>query len=219
MRTSETPSSGLAGLRRFLAPVTRSAPEEVCELCARPLDAAHAHVVDVETRRMRCACRPCTLLFTHSGAEPGRYRAVPDRHLHDPSCRLTAADWDDTEIPVRTAFFFRNAALDRWAAFYPGPAGATESLLSPASWERLVASTPLFGMLAPDVEAVLVHGPRGTAALDAFLVPIDACYELVGVVRRSWRGFDGGSDAWRAIDAFFARIRGRSRAIATAVRR
>ena len=28
------------------------------------------------------------------------------------------------------------------------------------------------------------------------LVPIDACYRLVGLVKLHWRGFDGGSEAW-----------------------
>ena len=28
---------------------------------------------------------------------------------------------------------------------------------------------------------------------ECFIVPIDACYELVGHLRRLWRGFDGGT--------------------------
>jgi hypothetical protein len=36
--------------------------------------------------------------------------------------------------------------------------------------------------------------------------PIDACYELVGEVRRLWKGFDGGTEARSAIDAVFARL-------------
>ncbi len=34
-------------------------------------------------------------------------------------------------------------------------------------------------------------------------MPIDACYELVGRLRRLWKGFDGGSEVHRALDAFF----------------
>ena len=41
-------------------------------------------------------------------------------------------------------------------------------------------------------------------------MPIDACYELVGHLRRLWRGFDGGREAHEAIDAFFAGLRGRA---------
>ena len=41
-------------------------------------------------------------------------------------------------------------------------------------------------------------------------MPIDACYELVGELRRLWKGFDGGTEARDAMDAFFARLRERS---------
>jgi hypothetical protein len=46
---------------------------------------------------------------------------------------------------------------------------------------------------------------------ECFLVPIDACYELTGIVRRRWRGFDGGEEARRDIDAFFGALREKSR--------
>jgi hypothetical protein len=42
-------------------------------------------------------------------------------------------------------------------------------------------------------------------------VPIDACYALVGQLRRLWRGFDGGTEAHQAMDDFFAEIAARSR--------
>ena len=51
---------------------------------------------------------------------------------------------------------------------------------------------------------------HGTTA-ECFLVPIDACYELVGELRRLWRGFDGGSEAHAALDAFFERVRAKAR--------
>jgi hypothetical protein len=41
-------------------------------------------------------------------------------------------------------------------------------------------------------------------------VPIDACYELVGRMRRVWKGFDGGEEAWSEIESFFALVRERS---------
>ena len=51
---------------------------------------------------------------------------------------------------------------------------------------------------------------------ECFLVPIDACYELVGELRRLWRGFDGGSEAHDALDAFFDRVRAARRVRAAA---
>jgi hypothetical protein len=84
--------------------------------------------------------------------------------------------------------------------------------------------------MEPDVEALLVRrgdaGPGGperalrhpqrapargpgvsTSSPEALLVPVDACYRLVGLVRLHWKGFDGGAEAWAAIDAFFAELR------------
>ena len=49
--------------------------------------------------------------------------------------------------------------------------------------------------LEPDVEALLVQRPAA-ASFECFLVLIDACYELVGLVRMHWKGFDGGQEAW-----------------------
>ena len=60
-----------------------------------------------------------------------------------------------------------------------------------------------------DVEALLVRRDPGHS--DAFIVPIDACYELVGELRRLWKGFDGGTEAREAMDAFFDRLRERAR--------
>jgi hypothetical protein len=44
-------------------------------------------------------------------------------------------------------------------------------------------------------------------------VPIDVCYALVGLVRRDWVGLGGGKEVWRAIEAFFADLAGRSRPV------
>jgi len=59
---------------------------------------------------------------------------------------------------------------------------------------------------------VLVRTPgRGSGDVSCHLVPIDACYELVGQLRSVWRGFDGGQDARAKIDGFFAMVAKRSK--------
>jgi hypothetical protein len=199
----------LGALRRFAdGPPPPPSVEEHCELCRQPIGAEHAHVVNVESRRLYCACRPCYLLFVPRGAAAGKMRAVPERYRRDPGFRVDEASWARLQIPVRTAFFFRNTHLGRAVAFYPSPAGATESQLELGTWDELVAANPGLAELEPDVEAALVHARRG-AELECFLVPIDACYELVGRVRKTWRGFDGGEAAWQAIDDFFDGLRAR----------
>jgi len=178
-------------------------------MCARPIEHEHSHVVNVESRAILCACRPCYLLFTHDGA--GKYRAIPERRVHVPDLVGGRAWWDTAGIPVRMAFVFTNSELGTPVAFYPSPAGATECLLALESWTQLLADNPLVADLAPDVEALLVcvdsFGEDGDR-FEGFLVPIDACYRLVGLVRLHWKGFDGGTEAWRAINAFFDDLRG-----------
>ena len=192
----------------------RPRPGERCELCAELIPDEHGHVVDIESRALMCACRPCYLVFTPEGAGGNRFRAVPDRFISFPDVTLSGAQWDGLQIPVGVAFFFTNSALNHVAAFYPSPAGATESLLSLESWDAIVAANPDLAMLLPDVEAFLVRSPdrqSDTAEAECFLVPIDVCYELVGELRRLWKGFDGGTEAHTALDAFFDRVRSKAR--------
>jgi hypothetical protein len=209
------------GLRRFVPgaappPPPPSPAEQVerCEMCAEPIGEWHGHVVDIEGRGLMCTCRPCALLFTSEGAGGGRSRAVPDRYRYAADVPLAAATWDSIGIPVAMAFFFTNSAEGRTVAFYPSPAGATESLLSLEAWTDLLAATPALADLQPDVEALLVH--KSDSGFECFAVPIDACYQLVGVVRMHWQGFDGGEEAWAAIHQFFAGLRERSEHVAVA---
>ena len=206
-----TAATTVGVLRGLLDKQRKTVAGERCDICATPIPDEHAHVVNVESRNLLCACRACYLLFTSEGAAQGRFRAVPDRHLYAPSFAFGEAQWDALQIPVRIAFFFFNSTLGRVVAFYPSPAGATESLLSLEAWRELEQANPLLGSLAPDVEALLVYGRRDREGFDCFIVPIDTCYELTGVVRLRWKGFDGGEEAWREIEGFFDRLRARSR--------
>ncbi len=201
--------SPLASLMRVTQ--TRPAPivGERCEMCAEPIADTHSHVVGLETRALMCTCRPCYLLFSDQDAHL-KYRSVPERYLSFPDLALDARAWDELQIPVGLAFLFRNSVLGRMIAFYPSPAGATESELPLDVWDRIVEHSPQLAVLRPDVEALLVRrsdGPDGSC----HLVPIDTCYELVGRLRMLWRGFDGGTEAHEAMDQFFARVEARSR--------
>jgi Family of unknown function (DUF5947) len=184
-------------------------PDEKCEMCATVVPADHAHVADLENSSLLCACRACYLLFTQAQAGRGRYRAVPDRYLVDAEHPLSPGDWDDLEIPVGLAFFLRSSQRDEVAAFYPSPAGATECRLDLAAWARVAAGHPLLTAMDDDVEALLIT--RQDGAVEHFLVPIDACYELAGRMRLTWRGFDGGSEARQSISEFLDTVRSRAR--------
>ncbi len=205
-----TSGSPLATLRRISTRRPTVPPGERCEMCAEGIDEEqHQHVVDVSTRSLMCTCRGCYLLFTDQGANL-RFRAVPDRYLSFPDFQFGAADWDALQIPVGLVFCFRNSTENRTVSFYPGPAGATESELPMTQWDEVVASNPGFDQVVMDVEALLLRS-RDDGTFDAHLVPIDACYELVGTMRATWRGFDGGQEARDALAAFFDRVEQRSK--------
>jgi hypothetical protein len=205
-----TGDNPLAVLRRISAARPAASAGERCEMCAEPIGEKHQHVVDLSGRGLLCTCRPCYLLFTAEGAQL-RYRAVPDRYVSFPGVALDAREWDELEIPVGLAFFFANSVLGRTVAFYPGPAGATESELPLGAWDRILQSHPEVRTVVPDVEALIVRMPDRGAGGAVFLVPIDRCYELVGALRMVWRGFDGGQDARALLDGFFADLAKRSR--------
>jgi hypothetical protein len=207
---TEQTKHAFAQLKRFVEQRPKPQSRERCEFCGVDIEAQHSHAVNTETRNLLCVCRPCYLLFTHEGAARGKFKAVPERYLYAPGLILTDAQWNGLQIPVGIAFFFFNTSLGRMVVFYPGPAGATESLLSLETWEELAGTNPLLATLAPDVEALLVRNVQRRGNFECYIVPIDSCYELVGRIRRRWKGFDGGEEAWQEIDAFFADVRGRS---------
>jgi hypothetical protein len=209
--TRQTPDLPLSTLRRISTTPKAAYDGERCEMCAEPIANQHQHVVELDTRGLLCTCRGCYLLFASDGAQQ-RHRAVPERYLSFPEFRLGPGQWEDLEIPVGLAFFFHNSAQDRTIAFYPGPAGATESELPLAAWQSVVADNPALATVAPDTEALMIRSPGADRPLaEALLVPIDACYELVGRLRQVWRGFDGGQDAHASIETWFERVRARSR--------
>jgi hypothetical protein len=185
--------------------------QEVCELCGAPVPPKHRHIVDLSTRSLLCACRPCGLLFDSKAAAGGRMRLVPDRRLHIEEFELDEALWADLRIPVDMAFFFESTQAERVVAFYPGPMGATESQLELRAWEGLMAANPVLAELDPDVEALLVNRAQGASG--HWIVPIDECYDLVGVIRTHWNGLNGGQKVWTEIESFFERLARRAKSV------
>jgi Family of unknown function (DUF5947) len=204
---SSTAGSRLRGLAQHAAAPRppRPLPEERCELCAEPLEPAHRHLIDVADRRILCACRPCSLLFDHRAAGGGHFKLLPDRWWYLDGFELDDVLWNGFGIPVELAFFFHSSAAERVVAFYPAPVGATESLLDLRRWDELVARNPVLERLQPDVEALLVD--RTKRAREHWLVPVDRCYALVGMIRTHWRGLGGGPDVWREVEQFFEGLR------------
>jgi hypothetical protein len=216
-------SAGFSALKQTLGRFRQAAPQrqpaERCELCGLDLAPEHPHLVEIASERLLCACQACGLLFS---AQATKYRRVPDRFLLLDDFQLDDAQWDALLIPINLAFFFESTSRGRPTAIYPSPAGPMESLLDLSSWNELVSSNPALRVMEPDVEALLVNrisrnGPQVHDATQAqvgpchFLVPIDACYKLVGLIRSNWRGLSGGQEVWREIERFFIELREKSR--------
>jgi Family of unknown function (DUF5947) len=210
--------SAFSSLRRFAqeesekaAAEAAEAVQERCELCSEPIPPEHRHLLNVSTREIICACRPCSILFDREAASEGRYRLIPDRRLFLEDFEVSDAQWESLRIPVDMAFFFYSTPAERVVAFYPSPMGPTESLLKLSTWEELEESNPVLKGMERDVEALLVNRVRG--AREHFLVPLAECYSLVGLIRRHWRGLSGGREVWEEIGRFFEELRERSKTV------
>jgi hypothetical protein len=195
-------------LQRIAADRSPRPANERCEMCGTETASDHSHVVDVHSRSLMCTCRACYLLFTNGNAEL-RYRSVPDRYAAVLDLELSPAQWDDLAIPVNVAFLFSHSTLGRMVAFYPSPAGATESELPLDTWLEVQRANATLTSLRDDVEAVLLR--RVDEQTACYIVPIDVCYELVGRLRLLWHGFDGGDQVRRRIEDFFDTVAARCR--------
>jgi Family of unknown function (DUF5947) len=182
--------------------------DEVCELCGVAVPPKHRHLLDLDRRDLLCACKACSLLFDDDAAGGGHFRLVPDRRLSLDGGGIDDAVWERLSIPVDMAFFFRHSGEGRVMAYYPSPAGPMESLLGLEAWDEIVAANPALVEMADDTEALLVNRARG--ARRQWLVPIEDCYALVGLIRTRWRGFSGGAEVWERIDAFFDELDAKS---------
>lgn len=196
--------SAFASIRRYARP--RQARER-CDVCDAGLADEHAHLVETATGRLTCACEPCAILFGNQDA--GRYRRVPRDVWFLPEFELSDVAWEGFSIPINLAFFVHSTPAGRILAYYPSPGGAVQSLVAPDVWDALVEENPVLRRFEPDVECLLVN--RVGETCDCYRIGIDACYELVGLVRTHWRGMTGGTEVWNEITRFFNGQKERSR--------
>lgn len=207
MTENEQLRSTFESLRQFARPPQRLV--ERCELCSLEVCSDHPHLIELARRRLVCTCDACAMLF--SGQANPKYKRVSRRVQLLAGFELSDADWDGLMIPINLAFFLENSLDARVSAFYPSPAGAIESSLPIEAWTAISCSNPALHQMEADVEALLVNRvghAHGGAPSEHYIVPIDACYRLVGLIRLHWRGFAGGTEVWQEIARFFSDLRG-----------
>jgi hypothetical protein len=204
-------SGAVAGLRRFRG-VAASGPRsagpkrtgERCDLCGTELPADHRHLLQLEERRIDCSCEAC---FALRSGDP-EYRPTGTRVVWLDELEMSDELWASFQIPIGLAFLMRSSAVDRVAALYPSPAGATECELYLESWNQLCVDNPVLDGLETDGEALIVN--RLADPPQYAIAPIDDCYRLVGIVKTSWEGISGGAGLERAIAGFFDELRERA---------
>jgi Family of unknown function (DUF5947) len=200
--------NAFGALRQFIRPRKRDV--ERCELCSAEVSAGHPHLIEPGTRKLFCTCDACAILFSGMGT---KYKRVPRRVLALQNFHLSDGQWESLMVPISMAFFFRSTPDARVVAFYPSPAGATESLLPLETWKDIEDANPVLLEVESDVEALLVNRvghTRGFTAAEYYVLPIDECYKLVGLIRGNWRGLSGGTEVWQEIGQFFDGLKQRA---------
>lgn len=185
-------------------PGVRAPAAERCDLCNTSLPDDHRHLLHLQERRIVCSCEACWAL--HSG--DAEYRPAGMRTLWLPEFELDQELWGRFQIPIGLAFLMRSSVTSGLVAFYPSPAGATESELSLEAWEALVARNPVLDQLESDAEALIVN--RLTDPGQYAIAPIDQCYALVGLIKSRWEGISGGDALTQAVPEFFDGLRRRA---------
>ncbi len=160
----------------------RPRPGERCEMCAEP-DPGRAR----SRRRPRAAqprCAPAAAA-TCSSPRPApavsRYRAVPDRYLSFPDFAALPRPVGRAADPGERGLLLPQLDPGPGGGLLPEPGRGHGVAAAPRHLGRDGRRQSRLATLLPDVEAFLVRvRSPGRGAAECYLVPIDACYELVG---------------------------------------
>ncbi len=131
--------NAFSSLQRFVRKPREGA--EFCELCATPLAPEHHHLLELDARRVTCACDPCAILF--GGNTRQRYRRIPRDVVRLDKFAMDDEEWESLLIPINLAYFVYNSSAARVVAQYPSPGGAMESSLDLEYWKAIAERNPL----------------------------------------------------------------------------
>ena len=190
----------------------REAALERCELCGAPI-AARAPPPARPRATASCCARaaPARCCSTAPRRRGGHYRLVPDRRLRARRLRARRRRVGGAAPAGRHGVLLPQQRRGRARAWPSTRArwGRPSRCSSSRRGRSSRRPTRCCATLEPDVEALLVNRARG--ARRHWLVPIDECYALVGLIRTHWRGLTGGAEVWEEIGRFFEELDRRSR--------
>jgi Family of unknown function (DUF5947) len=203
---SRAQAEAVSALKRLQMRQMPEGPQPIeanCDLCGTSMPEDHRHLLELDERRLVCVCESCWAL--RSG--DAEFRPTGTRYLWLEDLDLPDDLWARFRIPIGLAFFLRTGG--GIVAFYPSPAGATESELDLGVWEELERRNPELVNLEPEAEVLIVD--RLSPSHRFAIAPTDQAYRLVGLVKAKWQGISGGSELEGAVDGFFDELKGKAR--------
>lgn len=191
-----------AVLAKLRALMTGAATAE-CELCACSIPTEHAHLLELEARRLVCACPECASLYAREQQRQApRFLRVERRAVRVPELDFDDHTWADLGVTAALAFFTTRQRTGEVVATFPGRAGLIESFVPLRVWGDLERRYPVLKAILPEVEALLVR--RTSRHREAFRVSIDHCYELSSLFRSAEAPITHPDVP--SVQAFFARL-------------
>ena len=194
---------GFEVLRRF---AKARAPVERCDLCGLEIGPDHDHLIDPAERRLVCACGACAVLFS---AQAGtKFKRVPQdvtRTRRADDQRLRSGRRSGCRSIWRSSTTARRR--DGWWPATPVRRARRSPCWSSRPGRKSSASIPSSPACSPTSRRCWSTACAAARTRTAcFLVPIDQCFRLVGIIRMQWKGFTGGTAVWEEIDGFFAEL-------------
>ena len=189
-------------------------PGERCDMCVERDPDDHEHVVNLESREPHVHLPGLLPAVQTDGAGGGRYRAVPDRYrsLADFTMPGRVGRAPD---PGERGLLLPQLDARPGGRVLPEPGGRHRVAAAARGLGRIVGGQPGRAARWCPTSRRCWSAARPSRS-ESFLVPIDACYELVGLLRTSVAGLrrrPGGPR--RPSTRFFAGLGlGRSTAVA-----
>lgn len=198
--------TSLPQLPRFARAFNVRRQRRRCDRCRTVWKSPYRHLLDLDGFQLLCACPDCTAACLEDAR--GSCRVVPAWVRKVLGWSPERSRWSELQLPG-IAFFLRASKAEGWLSVFPSAIGALDGHLSAADLGSLLGNSVVLARVALDVEALLIDA-RQAEEMQAYIVPIDVCFDLSALVRQVWPGIDGGESARRELDRFFAALEQRA---------